>query len=140
GYEYREEQAEACRAILESFQSGRHCMVEAGTGVGKTLAYLIPAALAAAEGRKTVISTHTIGLQTQLIEKDIPRVVELFQEIMPRLELKAALMKGRGNYLCLQDLDASEADILQISDPIFRRVQAWSKKSKSGYVDDLTFA
>src|SRR5579872_975502 len=72
GYQFRAEQAEMCRAIEEAFNTGRHCLVEAGTGVGKTLAYLIPAVRAAARGKKTVISTHTINLQSQLIEKDIP--------------------------------------------------------------------
>ncbi len=139
GYEYRKDQAVACRAVLESFNSRRHCLMEAGTGVGKTLAYLIPAAIAASEGRRTVISTHTISLQTQLIEKDIPRVAELFAKLMPWMELKAVLMKGRGNYICLQDVDAAEGDLLKITDPLFRRVQAWSRKTKTGDVADLPF-
>src|SRR5258708_21381932 len=129
GYEFRTEQAQMCDAIKSALKRGRHCLVEAGTGVGKTMAYLIPAALSAAKGKKTVISTHTINLQTQLIEKDIPRVTELFHEIVPELELRPVLMKGRGNYLCLQDLDAAEADILKISDPTFRKLKPWSAKT-----------
>src|SRR5262245_10957093 len=105
GYEFRTEQAQMCEAILAALENQNDCLVEAGTGVGKTMAYLIPTALMASQGKKTVISTHTINLQTQLIEQDIPRVIELFAELIPQLELKAVLMKGRANYLCLQDLD-----------------------------------
>src|SRR2546421_10639845 len=103
GYEYRQQQIEACQAVEQAFASARHCLVEAGTGVGKTLAYLIPAARAVAEGKKVVLSTHTINLQTQLLQKDIP----LVSRLLPDINLKPVLMKGRGNYLCLQVLDAA---------------------------------
>ncbi len=135
GYEYREQQIEACRAIEEAFESERHCLVEAGTGVGKTLAYLIPAARAIAQKRKVVISTHTINLQVQLIEKDIPLVARL----LPEIGLRAALMKGRGNYLCLQDLDAAEADLFIATDPQFKRLKSWAKKTQTGDAADLPF-
>src|SRR5688500_8709336 len=135
GYEYREQQIEACRAIEEAFDSERHCLVEAGTGVGKTLAYLIPAARAIAQKRKVVISTHTINLQTQLIQKDIPLVARL----LPDVGIRAALMKGRGNYLCLQDLDAAEADLFIATDPQFKRLKSWAKKTQTGDAADLPF-
>jgi len=139
GYEYRTEQARVCHAIETALQSKRHCLVEAGTGVGKSLAYLIPAVLAAAAGKKTVISTHTINLQTQLIQRDIPRVMELFHVLMPKLEIKPVLMKGRGNYLCLQDLDAAEEDLFKVHDPFFRKIKSWSKKTRTGDMADLPF-
>src|SRR5438309_1115330 len=112
GYQYRDEQVTIACAIAEAMKEGSPCLVEAGTGVGKSLAYLIPAVLAAAEGKKTVISTYTINLQAQLIEKDIPIVMNLF----PQVTIKPAVMKGRQNYLCLQDLDAAETDLFTASD------------------------
>src|SRR2546426_12675397 len=81
GYELRPQQMEACSAVEEAFKSERHCLVEAGTGVGKSLADLIPAVRAIAGGKRVVVSTHTINLQTQLLEKDIPLVAALFPGI-----------------------------------------------------------
>src|SRR5262249_970507 len=94
GYEFRSEQLQVAEAVEQAMQEGRPCLAEAGTGVGKTLSYLIPAVRAALQGKKTIISTHTINLQTQLMEKDIPLVLSLF----PDAEFKVpyALMKGRG--------------------------------------------
>jgi ATP-dependent DNA helicase DinG len=135
GYEHRPQQAQVSHAIEEAFQRGRHCMVEAGTGVGKTLAYLLPALRAAALGKKTVISTYTINLQSQLIEKDIPLVLSL----MPEVNVKPVVMKGRGNYLCLQDLDAAEADLFVATDPLFHEIKRWSRKTGTGDVAELTF-
>lgn len=136
GYEHRPEQQAVCMAIDEAVQAETHCLVEAGTGVGKTLAYLIPLIRAISSGKKAVVSTHTISLQTQLIEKDIPFVRRLF----PDVEVLPVLMKGRGNYLCLQDLDAAEADLFKSSDPHFRRVKSWARRTESGDVADLPFA
>jgi ATP-dependent DNA helicase DinG len=134
-YEHRPQQGEVSHAIEEAFERGRHCIVEAGTGVGKTLAYLVPAFRAAARGKKIVISTHTINLQSQLIEKDIPLVMSL----MPEVDVTPVVMKGRGNYLCLQDLDAAEADLFVATDPLFHEIKRWSRKTESGDVAELTF-
>ncbi len=135
GFEYRTEQERACSAIDQSLNQGRHCIIEAGTGVGKTMAYLIPAIRAIERGKKVVISTHTIGLQTQLIEKDIP----LAQQLFPDVNVRAILMKGRGNYLCLQDLDAAEADLFKSTDPLFRKIKIWVRESQTGDVAELPF-
>lgn len=135
GYEYRPQQVEACRAIDEALTKGKHCLVEAGTGVGKTLAYLVPVLRAIARGKKSVISTHTINLQTQLIEKDIPLVIRLF----PELDVKAVLMKGRGNYLCLQDMDVANSDLFLSIDPLFRRLKGWARTTQTGDLADLPF-
>ena len=95
-FEYRREQELLAVAVAESFTSGKPLVAEAGTGVGKSLAYLVPAAKFALEtGRKGVISTHTINLQEQLVRKDIPIVRKILGE-----ELPAVLLKGRQNYLC----------------------------------------
>ena len=81
--------------------SNEHLLVEAGTGVGKTVGYLTPAIIYAADGKPVVISTHTINLQGQLVTKDIP----MMRQVMEDHPFQAVLMKGRGNFLCLQELD-----------------------------------
>ncbi len=134
-YQFRQEQADACHAVEEAFNTEQPGLIEAGTGVGKSLAYLIPVMRAAARGKVTVISTHTLNLQAQLLEKDIPLVTSLF----PGVKVKAVAMKGRGNYLCLQDLDAAEADLFHSTDPLFRELKRWARKSDTGDVAELPF-
>jgi ATP-dependent DNA helicase DinG len=136
GYEYRREQMEVCNVIDESLFRGRHCLVEAGTGVGKSLAYLIPAVRAAERDEVTVISTHTINLQSQLIEKDIPLVASLF----PDVKIKAVLMKGKGNYLCRQDLEAAKQDLFSGNDAKFSALTVWAEETMTGDVADLPFS
>jgi ATP-dependent DNA helicase DinG len=115
-------------------------MVEAGTGVGKSFAYLVPAILAAAEaGRKVVVSTHTISLQEQLLEKDLP----FLRAVMPQ-EFTAVLVKGRSNYISLRRLDAAvaragatfqkEEDFEQLS-----AVRLWAGRTEDGSRSDLDF-
>jgi ATP-dependent DNA helicase DinG len=100
-YEYRPEQLEMLRAVANAISFGQHLMVEAGTGVGKSLAYLIPAALFALKNNtRVVISTNTINLQDQLIKKDIPDLCTALG-----LDLRAAVLKGRSNYLCPRRLE-----------------------------------
>ncbi len=95
-FEYRAEQAELARAVLRAFNRPGFLLAEAGTGVGKSLAYLIPAALWAQRNQaRVVVSTNTINLQEQLLNKDLPLLTAELG-----LELKVALIKGRGNYLC----------------------------------------
>src|SRR3954447_17059517 len=95
-YEFRPQQLEMASAVASAFKSGHHLLVEAGTGVGKSFAYLLPAIDYAVKHKKrVVVSTHTISLQEQLIEKDIP----LIQAVYPD-EFTAVLVKGRSNYLC----------------------------------------
>ncbi len=102
GYEYRPQQVEMLRAVARAFNESQHLLVEAGTGTGKSMAYLLPAAhFATQNGERVVISTNTINLQDQLYGKDIPDL----QRILP-FEFKAALLKGRSNYICLRRLAA----------------------------------
>ena len=90
-------------AVENAFLTGEHLLVEAGTGTGKSYAYLLPAIDAAVRRkRKVVISTHTISLQEQIVEKDIP----LLQSVLGD-EFTAVLVKGRGNYLCRRRLDSA---------------------------------
>ena len=105
GFEYRVEQVEMARSVADAINDGQRLIVEAGTGVGKSLAYLLPAALYALEnGRRVVVSTNTINLQEQLIAKDIPTLVDALLVAYPggARELKYSLLKGRSNYLCMR--------------------------------------
>jgi ATP-dependent DNA helicase DinG len=102
GYEHRPQQVEMLRAVGRAFNEGRHLMVEAGTGVGKGLAYLLPAInFAAQNDERVVVSTNTINLQEQLINKDIP----LLRRVLG-VPFRAAVLKGRNNYLCPRRLAA----------------------------------
>jgi len=102
GYEHRPQQVEMLRLVAQAFNESQHLLVEAGTGTGKSLAYLLPAIhFAAQNGERVVISTNTINLQDQLYGKDIPDL----QRILP-FEFKAVLLKGRSNYICLRRLAA----------------------------------
>ncbi len=95
-YEYRNEQVEMLQVVADSLSNSRHFMIEAGTGVGKSFAYLVPAAMWAIQNNtRVVISTNTINLQDQLIKKDIPNLAEALD-----IDLRASVMKGRSNYLC----------------------------------------
>ena len=102
-FESRHQQLEMAAACERALENRRLLLVEAGTGVGKSFAYLIPAVLwAIATGERVIVSTNTINLQEQLIEKDIP-----FLQQLEGLDFKAFLAKGRGNYICLRRLYSS---------------------------------
>src|SRR5690606_34573186 len=95
-FEHRSQQVDMLVSVCNALNRGDHLMVEAGTGTGKSLAYLIPAAYWAMQnGERVVISTNTIALQDQLIEKDIPDLIQALD-----IDLKASVLKGRNNYLC----------------------------------------
>ena len=97
GYEHRPQQVLMAKAVCRAFNKGEVILAEAGTGTGKSLAYLVPAVLwCAANDDRTVVSTHTKNLQDQLFQKDIPLLAEALG-----FDFKAVLLKGRGNYLCL---------------------------------------
>jgi ATP-dependent DNA helicase DinG len=104
-YEHRPGQIEMAEAVLRAFEQKHHLIVEAGTGTGKTLAYLVPAiAAACGNGARVVISTGTKNLQEQLMDKDIP----FLQETLPA-KFRAAVMKGRNNYACLHRIKRAES-------------------------------
>ena len=105
GFEHRPEQEEMLREVTRAIYQGHHLVVEGGTGVGKSMAYLLPAVLfAVSKGQRVVISTNTINLQEQLWRKDIPALVEVLETagLVEKGVVQAALLKGRGNYLCLR--------------------------------------
>jgi ATP-dependent DNA helicase DinG len=130
-YEYRPGQIEMAEAVLRAFEERRHLIVEAGTGTGKTLAYLVPAVAAALERRaRVVISTGTKNLQEQLMEKDIP----FLQRVLPR-KFTAAYLKGRSNYACLQRTKRAETTpVFEDLDDVdyFQQVSRWTRDSETG--------
>src|SRR6266403_5510259 len=130
-YEYRPGQIEMARAVMRAFEEKRHLIVEAGTGTGKTLAYLVPAVAAALGGRgRVIVSTGTKNLQEQLMEKDIP----FLQSVLPK-KFTATYMKGRNNYVCLNRLGRAESSpVLEGLDEVdyFDEVSHWAKVSETG--------
>ena len=105
GFEQRPEQVEMLDAVSRAIYQGHKLVVEGGTGVGKSMAYLLPAAIfAASRGLRVVISTNTINLQEQLMRKDIPALIEVLEQsgVVEKDLLKATQLKGRTNYLCLR--------------------------------------
>ncbi len=130
-YEHRPGQIDMARAVMRAFEEQRHLIVEAGTGTGKTLAYLVPAVAAALGGRgRVIISTGTKNLQEQLMEKDIP----FLQSILP-MPFAATYMKGRCHYLCLNRLARAQGspvlDGLEEVD-YFEEVCDWSRETQIG--------
>ena len=137
GFEFRREQQDMACAVARTLERSGHLVVEAGTGVGKSLAYLVPAALHAVRTkRKAVISTHTISLQEQLIFKDIPFVQHLLDE-----DFEALLMKGRQNYLCTTRLARAinqAADLFTTEQKSeLERIRDWSQTTKDGSLSDF---
>lgn len=137
GYEERPSQIELLKQIARTFNENKIGVFEAGTGVGKSYAYLIPSILWALENKeRVVISTGTINLQQQLFEKDIPNA----QKILGK-SVKAVLLKGRQNYVCLRRLAeaGSERDLFSAETEIFDKIADWAKTSSTGSRSDLAF-
>ncbi len=129
-FEHRSQQVQVLKAVGQTISNGNHLMVEAGTGVGKSLAYLIPAAFWAKQnGERVVISTNTIALQDQLVKKDIPDLIEAL-----KLELDFAVLKGRSNYLCPRRLNLMRRRELENTDEmrVLAKVLVWLRASQSG--------
>ena len=135
-YEYRHGQVKMAEAVLRAFEEKKHLIVEAGTGTGKTLAYLVPAiAYALAKNKRVVISTGTKNLQEQLMEKDLP----FLQKILPK-KFGASYMKGRSNYACLYRIGKAEMQpILEGLNELdyFDEVRNWACESETGDRSEL---
>jgi ATP-dependent DNA helicase DinG len=138
-YEARPEQLQMAEAVAEAIERSRHLMVEAGTGVGKSFAYLVPAILAVAANPrfKVVVSTHTISLQEQLLDKDLP----FLKAVMPQ-SFTAALVKGRSNYLSQRRLRVAKqrggsllADQETVQELI--AISRWARQTQDGSRSDL---
>ena len=136
-FEYRAEQQEMAVAVARALSGERHLVVEAGTGVGKSLAYLVPAVLWALEQKKkAVISTYTINLQEQLVYKDIP----ILQKVLP-VEFEAMLWKGRANFLCPLRLARARANAGELftspEQAELDRIWEWAQTTKDGTLSDF---
>src|SRR3984957_3234565 len=141
-FEFRPQQQQMAVAVARALQNREHLAVEAGTGVGKSLAYLIPAILlAVAQKKKAIVSTHTINLQEQLTEKDLPMLASVLGQLPEPVKFNFTMLKGRANYLCTRRLQkamqqsgnlftSSEAEELQ-------RIYEWSKKTTDGSLSDF---
>lgn len=138
GYEFRDEQTRMAFAVTEAFNGSKVALIEAGTGTGKSLAYLLPAALWSKRNKeRIVISTNTINLQEQLTNKDLP-----FLRESAALDIKAILVKGRGNYLCLRKLNSIQAEPSLFPDGAeneISSIMAWSSVTNDGCRNDLAF-
>ena len=136
GYEHREQQVQMVEAVCEAFNQGLHLFIEAGTGTGKSIGYLLPAAFwAEANQRHVVVSTNTINLQDQLIFKDIPQL----QAILP-FEMRAAILKGKSNYICTRLFEQMRRRGPGSDDEmvVYARVLNWLPASDSGDRSELS--
>ncbi|PWH07056.1 ATP-dependent helicase [Brachybacterium endophyticum] len=151
----RDGQTRMARSVDVALEGKRHLLVQAGTGTGKSLAYLVPALRhAIVTGRPVVVSTATIALQSQIVRKDLPRLVEALAPHLPRTPT-FSLLKGRGNYLCLHKIDggypsdlepgalfaqsardASTGTSERLGEQV-RRLREWSAETDTGDRDDL---
>ena len=144
GFEERSEQAQMAKAVANAINDGRRIIIEAGTGVGKSLAYLLPAALyAMANGKRVVVSTNTINLQEQLINKDAHILVKALQGLDKAAagqqddggdRLRFTQLKGRGNYLCLRRWNRMRADADPSVDEarLLAKTMVWLQSTASG--------
>ncbi|MBN2137821.1 MAG: DEAD/DEAH box helicase [Sedimentisphaerales bacterium] len=135
-FEERGEQVEMAEAVGAALSEGRHLAVEAGTGVGKSFAYLVPAIRLVCEGAgKILISTYTITLQEQLINKDIPFLAESLG-----VEFSAVLAKGRGNYLCKRRLDFAvrrQQSLFEQFGSELSAIRSWASETSDGSLSDM---
>ena len=138
-------------AVAQAFDTGEHLAVQAGTGTGKSLAYLVPAIARAVETDcPVVVSTATIALQRQLVERDLPRLADSLERALPRRP-SFAILKGRGNYLCLNKIhngsapDASDSGDDALFEPTaitalgrdVQRLTSWASSTDTGDRDEL---
>ncbi|MGB9696203.1 MAG: ATP-dependent DNA helicase [Ignavibacteria bacterium] len=138
-YEFRESQLEMALAVYESLMSRRHIFIEAPTGIGKTFAYLVPAILIAKKyNRKAIVSTNTINLQDQIIQKDIP----LLEKIFP-FKFSSAILKGKNNYVCPHRLEKAFQNHLKLFEDYelseLIRIYEWAEKTQDGTLSDIKF-
>lgn len=137
GFEYRDEQVEMMRAVTTAFNESGVLLVEAGTGTGKSLAYLLPAISWAAQNNdRVIVSTNTINLQDQLWQKDVPAI----QKVLP-LQFISTILKGRSNYLCLRRFDALRRQESHAPEEIrvLAKILAWLPSTTTGDMAELTF-
>lgn len=137
-YEERPEQMRMAFAVCDAFNKGKLAVIEAGTGTGKSLAYLVPALIWAKNNQeRVVVSTRTINLQEQLIRKDLP-----FLQRSTDLEFYAVLVKGRSNYFCLRRAETAGSELGLFDQSVvdeLQQIMAWAETTKDGSKEDLAF-
>ncbi|MEI5907221.1 ATP-dependent DNA helicase DinG [Bacillus spongiae] len=137
-FEKRTSQLEMMDNIYDSFKNGQHCMIEAGTGIGKSIAYLLPAAYHSYQSNKTVVvSTHTIQLQGQLLEKEIPTL----KKLLP-FSIMVSLLKGKSHYLNLYKFEQLLKEEDKQYDTVMTKMQilVWLLDTEAGDVDELNLS
>ena len=135
-YEHRPQQVDMLRTVADAFNRSQHLLIEAGTGTGKSVAYLIPAlAWSVQTGQRVVVSSNTINLQEQLFHKDLPDL----RAILP-YDFKVTVMKGRGNYLCTRRLNnlLQRGDLTATDVSVLARILVWLPTTTTGDVSELT--
>ena len=145
-FEHRPEQEQMAFYCAQAYASDMSLLAEAGTGVGKSLAYLIPGIIAAVRfNRQLIVATHTIALQQQIVEKDLPRAAMMFSNIDSLndcAEFKSALLLGRGNYLCSHRLKRAIAERRELFDTEeskeLDRISRWAMVTRTGLVEELS--
>lgn len=137
-FESRPEQVEMLKTIVDAYNENKVALIEAGTGTGKSIAYLIPALYWSLQNHETtLISTNTITLQEQLLHKDIPLLSEALD-----IEIKAVLVKGMGNYVCLRKLHESHQELPLYPDEEQEEllaIEKWAETTRDGSLSDLVF-
>lgn len=138
GFEERTSQWEMSFQIFESYLDEKIALIEAGTGTGKSFAYLVPALFwAVTQKEKTVISTHTIALQEQLFHKDLPLLLQILG-----IDIKVVLVKGMGNYLCMKKFHEQESlstTLFSEGSPEWKVIENWGYSTKDGSKSNLSF-
>lgn len=132
GFNFRQQQLEMAESVAQTLESGNTMICEAGTGTGKTFAYLLPVMLS---GKKAIVSTGTKNLQDQLFHRDLPRVRDLLS-----VPVKGALLKGRANYLCLNRMDNALIDVRGHRPETAKqlaKIREWSSVTQSGDIAEL---
>ena len=140
-FSYREQQLDMSKVISDCIKNQHSAALEAGTGVGKSLAYLLPAAIFALKtGKRVLVSTNTINLQDQLYLKDLPLVKSILSELDPDTEeINFSILKGRDNYLCIKNYGNQfvEEDIDQDYSRFLAKIAVWLSKTETGEKSEL---
>lgn len=141
-FEVRRGQIEMAQQVTQALNNGTHLLLEAGTGIGKSMAYLVPAALwSTTNGRRVVIATNTITLQEQLLQRDIPLLQQTFRQSQQRVP-SATLLKGRHHYFCAHRFEQWHADrrLSAVELTFFTKILLWLLSTEAGDVEEIFLA
>ncbi|MEX1019499.1 MAG: helicase C-terminal domain-containing protein [Litorilinea sp.] len=139
GYEFRQGQLDMALRVMHALNTGDHLIIEAGTGTGKSMAYLAPAALwSGRNARRVVVATHTIALQDQILDNDLP-ILQTILAAMDAPPIRVAVLKGRSNYLCMRRLHSwfNNRTLSRTELRVLARILIWLPTTNSGDIEDL---